>query len=261
MEDRTPKILLVDDDELSRRMMELVLSGEGYRFETASNGLEAVDAMKSQAFDIVLMDLQMPLMDGFEAARTIRDNEAENEHTPIVALTAMLFEDEIKRCLSAGMDECITKPINTDQLFRLIESYMNRSKNTVTLTKTQEEEKFDETTVLDIQGALPRFGKDVQVYREFLDEFIEGLPEKVNQFQKAFHSGDYQTLADSAHNLKGMSASMGARQLSHLSLILDQTSQTGDKLLIQQALDEIQENINNFASEAKKLLSEFAEGL
>ena len=260
MEDKTPRILLVDDDELSRRMMELVLSGEGYRYETASNGIEAVDAVQSQAFDIVLMDLQMPLMDGFEAARTIRDNEAENEHTPIVALTAMLFEDEIKRCLSAGMDECITKPINTDQLFRLIESYMNKSKETTTLTEAQEE-KIDETTVLDIQGALPRFGRDIQVYQEFLDEFIEGLPEKVNQFQTAFHSGDYQILADSAHNLKGMSASMGAKQLSHLSLILDQTSQTGDKLLIQQALDEIQENINDFASKAKKLLSEFAEKL
>ncbi len=243
MDHGEPKILLVDDDELSRRMMELLLSGEGYNYDTASNGEEAVGAVQSQSFDIVLMDLQMPIMDGFEAARTIRMWEAEKKHTPIVALTAMLFDDEIQNCLSVGMDGCIEKPFNTEQLFQLIDFYVNKSSLPTLSKESQDTEKVDELIVLDIQSALPRFGKSLQAYQEFLKEFMDDLPEKIDQFRTVFLSGNYHTLADNAHNLKGISASMGAMQLSHLSHILDQTSQAGDLLQIQQSLDDINRHI------------------
>ena len=99
------KLLLVDDDELNRRMMGLLLSGEGYDYETASNGMEAVEAVQTGEIDFVLMDLQMPQMDGYEATSNIRAWETETGHThiPIIALTAMLFAEETKQCLAAGM--------------------------------------------------------------------------------------------------------------------------------------------------------------
>ncbi len=240
---RESKVLLVDDDQLSRRMMELLLSEEGYNYDTASNGEEAVVAVQSQSFDIVLMDLQMPIMDGFEATRTIRAWEAENKHTPIVALTAMLFDDEIQNCLGVGMDGCIEKPFNTEQLFQLIEFYVDQSTQPISSEKLQETKSTDELIVLDIQSALPRFGKSVQAYQDFLKEFMDDLPERIDQFQTVFLSGNYQALADNAHNLKGISASMGATQLSHLSHNLDQTSQGGDLLQIQQTLDDINKHI------------------
>ena len=243
LEHKEPKILLVDDDELSRRMMELLLTGEGYNYDTASNGQEAVSAVQSQSFDMVLMDLQMPIMDGFEATRTIRAWEAENRHTPIVALTAMLFDDEIQNCLGVGMDGCIEKPFNTEQLFQLIESYVNQSTQPISSEKLQETKSTDKPMVLDIQGATPRFGENLHAYQDFLKEFIDDLPERIDQFQTVFLSGNYQALADSAHNLKGISASMGAMQLSHLSHILDQTSLGGDSLRIQQSLDDIHKHI------------------
>jgi two-component system sensor histidine kinase/response regulator len=243
LECKEPKILLVDDDELSRRMMELLLSGEGYNYNTASNGKEAVSAVQSQSFDIVLMDLQMPIMDGFEATRKIRAWEAEKKHTPIVALTAMLFDHEIQNCLSIGMDGCIEKPFNTEQLFQLIEFYVNESSLPILSKESQDTEKVDELIVLDVQNALPRFGKSLHAYQDFLKEFMDDLPERIDQFQTMFLSGNYQALADSAHNLKGISASMGAMQLSHLSHILDQTSQAGDSLRIQQSLEDIDKHI------------------
>lgn len=253
---KEPRILLVDDDELSRRMMGLLLSEKGYNYDIASNGLEAISSVQARSYDMVLMDLQMPLMDGFDATRKIREWEAEKRHTPIVALTAMLFENEIQKCLNAGMDKCIAKPFDTDTLFQLIESFVNKSKQPVPTKELQEVNKAVSLDILDIQGALPRFGKNAEVYQDFLNEFMDELPDRIEQFQGAFHSGDFSDLADNAHNLKGISASLGAKQLSYLAQVLDQKSQAGDSLLIQQALGDIKRHIPVLQAEVYKNLAD-----
>lgn len=257
MEGQKPRILLVDDDELSRRMMGVLLSEKGYNYDTASNGLEAVESVQSQSYDMVLMDLQMPFMDGFDAARKIREWEAGEQHTPIVALTAMLFDNEIQRCLSAGMDACIAKPFDTDTLFQLIETHVSQSRMQDTKAYVQSSETLFTQEVLDIKEALPRFSKDIEVYKEFLKEFLDELPDKIGQLRRAFISSDFKTLADAAHNLKGISASMGAKQLSYLSHVLDQNSQDGVPLLIQQSLEEIEKHLQVLQEEAKKILPEW----
>jgi CheY-like chemotaxis protein len=247
----------VDDDELSRRMMGLLMSDKGYNYDIASNGIEAIEAVQSQSYDIVLMDLQMPIMNGFEATSKIRNWEAENRHTPIVALTAMLFDNEVQKCLSVGMDDCISKPFNTETLFKLIESYVKKPKGLKSTKCPQEPKRTNELIILDIEEALPRFGKDIEIYRDFLNEFIDNLPQRIIQFRAAFLSGDYKALADSAHNLKGISASMGAKQLLHLSQKLDLKSQEGDRSVIQQMLEEIEKHVHVFQDEAIEILSGF----
>jgi CheY-like chemotaxis protein/HPt (histidine-containing phosphotransfer) domain-containing protein len=238
-------------------MMALLLSEKGYNYDTASNGVEAIEAVQSQSYDVVLMDLQMPIMDGFEATSIIRSWEAGNQHTPIVALTAMLFGDEIRKCLSVGMDDCISKPFNTESLFQLIESYVGQSKRQAQKKDSVETTEVCEPVLLDIQNALPRFSKDVEIYREFLNEFIDDLPQRINQFRTSFLSGDFTTLADSAHNLKGISASMGAKHLSYLSQKLDQKSKDGDRSVVQQALDEVEQHILVLQNEAIHILNDF----
>jgi CheY-like chemotaxis protein len=253
------KILLVDDDDLSQRMMGLLMSEKGYGFDIASNGIEAMEAVKSKAYDLVLMDLQMPVMDGFEATRKIRDWESGKRHTPIVALTAMLFPDEVEKCLDSGMDDCISKPFNTEVLFRLIESYADAAPKTATSTIKQSAETINESSMLDIREALPRFGRDVEIYREFLKEFIESLPLRIGQFRVNYLSGDFKALSDSAHNLKGISASMGAKQLSFLSQKLDRDSQDGNLPVAEQSLKEVEAYVAKFQSEAMDILSGFTE--
>jgi two-component system, sensor histidine kinase and response regulator len=251
------KILLVDDDDLSRRMMSLLLSEKGYNYDTATNGIEAIEAIKSQSYDIVLMDLQMPLMDGFEATSNIRAWEAGNQHTPIVALTAMLFGDEIQKCLSVGMDDCISKPFNTEALFQLIETYVNKSGRQPLKVELQTKTDAREQVLLDVRDALPRFSDDVEFYRDFLNEFIEELPQRLNQFRANFLSKDFKTLADKAHSLKGISASMGAKQLASLSQKLDQNSQDGDPVVIQQTLEEIEQHVLLLREKGIDILSGF----
>ena len=251
------KILLVDDDDLSRRMLGLLLSENGYNYDTATNGIEAVTSVQSNTYDIVLMDLQMPLMDGFEATLKIREWEVNDNHTPIVALSAMLLDNEIQKCLKVGMDTCIEKPFDTETLFKLIDSYGGQSEKSASTDEPQNFEDSNKLMMLDIQDALPRFSHDVDVYQDFLNEFINELPYRMNQFRDIFLSGDYISLADKAHNLKGISSSMGAKQLSHLTHKLDQESQKEDQFLVQKTLEEIEKHILTLRKDAGKILSDF----
>lgn len=113
-------ILVVDDDELNRRLMRVLLTHEGHRVEVAANGLEALEAVKQKKFDIVFMDLQMPVMGGIEASQQIRAWEKDNSHIFIVALTASYLPEEGQLMFEAGMDNFISKPFQVEQIQKLL---------------------------------------------------------------------------------------------------------------------------------------------
>ena len=114
------KILVVDDDVLARRLMQLLLRSEGHQVDVASNGLEAFDAVKFQRYDIVFMDLHMPVMDGIEASQRIREWENGGRHTFIVALTASYLPEEGHRLFEAGIDNYIPKPFELKHIERML---------------------------------------------------------------------------------------------------------------------------------------------
>jgi CheY-like chemotaxis protein/HPt (histidine-containing phosphotransfer) domain-containing protein len=257
LEAKKYKILLVDDDYFSQRMMSLVLSAGGYLYDKAFNGAEALEAVQSQHFDLILMDLQMPIMDGYEAARRIRALEAGNGHIPIIALTAMIFHDENQLCLAAGMDGCIVKPFDTPELYQAIDSYVENSKNSGMAQLQYGMKLEDENSLLNIQAALPRFGNDIQTYQEFLLEFLQSLPERIEQIRTMFVSGDFQSLSKDSHNLKGVAASMGAMQISALAAKLEKQSRKGETRLIEETLDECDKIVLILENIAMKMLSKY----
>jgi CheY-like chemotaxis protein len=114
------KILVVDDDMLNRRLMKVLLTHEGYQVDLASNGEEAFDAIKYQHFDIVFMDLRMPVMDGLEASRRIREWEDGGQHTFIVGLTASYLPEEGQKMFEAGIDNYIAKPFQMEHIQRML---------------------------------------------------------------------------------------------------------------------------------------------
>ena len=126
-------ILVVDDDELNQRMMRLILKRDGHLVECVSNGLEAFNAVKSQAYDMVLMDLQMPVMDGVEASRRIREWEHEDAHIFIVALTASYLPERGAELFEAGIDNYMPKPFNVSHLRNILQYGLENRKfrNTV----------------------------------------------------------------------------------------------------------------------------------
>ena len=113
-------ILVVDDNEINRQLMSILLTRQGHHVEVASNGLEALEAVKVKKFDIVFMDLQMPVMDGIEASRRIREWESEGVHTFIVALTAGYFPEDGQKLFEAGMDNYLTKPFQVEHIQKLL---------------------------------------------------------------------------------------------------------------------------------------------
>jgi two-component system, sensor histidine kinase and response regulator len=123
-------VLLAKDNLVNQKLAARFLERRGYSVIVASNGREALAVIEKQSFDVVLMDIQMPEMDGFETAARIRKNEEKSgTHLPIIAMTAHAFKEDEQRCLSAGMDGYVTKPIRTSELFATIDRVMGSTRD------------------------------------------------------------------------------------------------------------------------------------
>jgi len=213
-----------------------MLSGRGYNIQFASNGLEALETIKSGKFDLIFMDLMMPVMDGFETCKRIREWEAGKSHIPIVALTAYSMQREAQRCFDAGMDDYISKPLQVNHVFQLIEFLVNKNSKPETKAAASADAEQAEILVLDIERALPIFGDDLALFKELFADFIRSLPVKLSQLREEFDAGDMKKLSLLSHNLKGLSANYGAMQLSTLASVLDDQSREGLRELAAETL-------------------------
>jgi PAS domain S-box-containing protein len=136
------RVLVAEDNAVNQRLATRLLEKRGHRVTVAGNGREAIDALAKQTFDLVLMDVQMPEMDGLEATAVIRENEKHNgSHLPIIALTAHAMKGDRERCLAAGMDDYLSKPIRWQELDNLLEKYLSRRAGTVQVCETVEQTK------------------------------------------------------------------------------------------------------------------------
>ena len=249
------KILVVDDDTMNQRLMQVLLKREGYDVDLASSGLEAFEAIKIQEYDIVFMDLQMPGMGGLEASRLIREWENGGRHTFIIALTASYLPEKGQTLFQAGIDNYISKPFEVEHIQHLLRySVSNRSaalNQSPSLSQEAPSEK-----VLDIQKGIAKVGGEAETYRELLSDFIRELPERLQTIQHLFEKMDLVELARAAHNLNGVAANLGALQLSEHARKLDEQSVGGYTESIGDSLREIQligskllETSNNFLAD------------
>lgn len=126
--DLESNILLVEDNQMNRKLIITLLKNLNLKCDIATNGSEAVKAVLKKDYDIVFMDCQMPVMDGYESTAKIREIEGDRKHTIIVAMTAHAMESDRKKCLDSGMDEYLTKPLNFDELIKIIEKYSSKGK-------------------------------------------------------------------------------------------------------------------------------------
>lgn len=231
------KILVVDDDALNQRMMQVLLKREGYQIDTVSSGMAALEAIKLQEFDIVFMDLQMPVMDGIETSRRIREWENGNRHTFIVALTASYLPEKGQELFEAGIDNYISKPFELEHIQRLLRYTVNARHTDPSPTPSPE--NMESRAILDLQKGLEQLGGDVVAYRELLGDFVRGLPERLRSLQQSFAREDWEAVARAAHNLQGIAANLGALHLSDLAKKLDEYSIDGYTESIQGLLREI----------------------
>jgi CheY-like chemotaxis protein/HPt (histidine-containing phosphotransfer) domain-containing protein len=222
---RNLHILLAEDNEINQRLAVATLEKWGHTVVVANNGKEALDALEEQVFDLVLMDVQMPEMDGFEATVAIREGEeVTGRHIPIIAMTAHVMEGDRERCLEAGMDGYTSKPIKAEVLFQAIEDILPAS--TEAVVGAIEEQSAD--GILDMSELLERAGDDMELVMVVVDMFLDEYPELLSQMQDAIQRGDSEALRIAAHTLKGSSANLAARSVSQAALVLEDIGRDGD---------------------------------
>ncbi len=210
-------VLVVDDNATNQRVAQLFLERLGCNVTTAANGQEALDACAAQDFDLVFMDLQMPVMDGLTAARRLRAREAGRRRTPIVALTANARQQDLDECLAAGMDDFITKPIDPARLQAILEQHAP-SRDPVPDTAGAAAE-VDSSRLREL--ALG----DRVLARGLIETFLEGGRRALADIHSGMTAGDAVLVRRAAHTLKGSSANMGARSLQQASVALERAAE------------------------------------
>lgn len=220
------KILVVDDHVESQKMFGLILAPTGHQVLFAMNGQEAVELIQSQQPDLVFMDIQMPIMTGWDATKKIRELEKDKKHTLIVAVTAGFAHDE-NISIQAGMDMVITKPFDVKQIHEVINACIDK-RPIQNLKSEKKISRFPSTIpVLDVQAAINRFSGDKDNYLSMLNEFESSLKERLQEISRDAKNENWQGLSNRAHNLKGLSASLGAMKLANSAMELEKQVDSG----------------------------------
>jgi signal transduction histidine kinase/DNA-binding response OmpR family regulator len=200
-------ILLAEDNRVNQAVASRILAKLGHILVIANNGLEAIEQLKQQAFDLVLMDVQMPEMDGILATKVIREHEkSTHDHIPIIAMTAHAMTGDRARCLAAGMDGFLTKPITPEEVDAAILAALNdTSKVDRDMGADKHQEKATEGSELpwDLSTTLEQLGGDETLLQEVIDIFLEEAPKHLAALRLAVEQGIARTVETTAHTLKG----------------------------------------------------------
>jgi CheY-like chemotaxis protein len=276
------QILLAEDNLVNQKVMQNILERLGYRADIAINGVEVLNALNCQAYDVVLMDVQMPEMDGVEATRCIREQFSAAEQPRIVALTANALEGDRERFLQAGMDDYVSKPVQIDELVRALTECpakprrvdedeisattmqpdnslsQNGTTKTLPVTTAKPSNGNGAGTVIDL-SVLKTFEQQMgsdgsEVMTKFIGIFLKDAPKLLGELQQASAENDVDVLRRSAHSLKSNSAMFGAMHLSELCLNLEKQAKDGTTdgaetmvTQIQQAFDLAQMELAHYA--------------
>jgi len=221
------RVLLVEDNIINQEVAQEILQQAGLTVTVAVNGQEAVSMVMSNTYDVVLMDIQMPVMDGYDATRQIRKNPTAAE-LPIIAMTANVLQAEREKCLQAGMNDYITKPIDTLLLFRTMGHWIkekqrsNPRKESLGETKQPSEPNIisainvngmPELDGIDIQSALSRLGGNQKLYQKLLVKFYKIHQHDIKAIRQAIDLGELEIAERLVHTIKGTAGNIGAHEV------------------------------------------------
>jgi len=216
-------VLLAEDNVVNQRLAASLLERRGHNVTIAANGRDAVDAVKAHAFDVVLMDVQMPEMGGFEATGAIRALGGDAARVPIVAMTAHAMKGDRERCLAAGMNEYLTKPLDPRQLCLVVEQIAEGRR------AAAGEPRGDHPAGPDISmQVLARVGGDRQLLAEISRLFVDDAPRHLDRIRRALDARDGEALRRAAHGLKGAAANFDADGVVNAARTLEEIGRTLD---------------------------------
>jgi len=246
-------LLLAEDSATNRKVIETSLSKMGLKVETAENGREAVNLAMENHYDLILMDLAMPEMDGLEATRRIRGSDGKNKNTRIVAITANAFEEDRERCFAAGMDDFVSKPINIVSFRKDIQRWLEEGSGGRKLI--QKSQLVDHSTFNQLY-------KDTgaQVLPDIFDLFRAECRDRLIVMKDGYEKLDWNVLEDQAHALKSSSGSFGAITLQAFAREVEVAARAKNKAALDKNIPQLEEIVNQSLEELEALLGQAGRG-
>jgi len=260
---RSLKILVAEDTPFNQKFIQCLLERWNHQTTVVENGRQALEILKNESFDIVLMDVQMPEMDGLTATKEFRKREKElkaqssklNEHgseelstssiqhpassiqhrVPIIAMTAHAIKGDRKRCVEAGMDIYISKPIDTDKLFDAIETLTRKAENS--------KEIVADAATVDKLLLLNAFDGDWSFLNEIVEVFLSDYPGRMDDLRRANTNGDSDLLMRSAHSLKGMLRNFQAESAAKVAFEIEKMAKTDNFEAVQAKIEHLTDHI------------------
>jgi two-component system sensor histidine kinase/response regulator len=220
------RVLVAEDNEVSRALAVRLLAHRGHETVAVGTGREAVAAWENGVFDLILMDLQMPQMDGIAATVAIREREKTTAtYTPIIALTASKASTDEARCREAGMDAFLSKPVRVDAFFGVIADVLERGHASAAYVTPA---AYADGEVLDVSAALEAVDGEREILDGMIAIFMRQTPRIVEDIDAAIAAGDASALENAAHKLKGSVAMFGARASREAAQQLEDLAAAGD---------------------------------
>ncbi|MBI2827612.1 MAG: response regulator [Planctomycetia bacterium] len=277
---RSLHILLAEDHVVNQRVAAGILEKRGHTVVIVPNGRDALNALATQRFDIVLMDVQMPEMDGLEATAAIRELEKRTGgHTPIIALTARAISGDRESCLAVGMDGYVSKPFNPQELIAAIEALVPKAGHydqadvpvrepavaalpAVTAPDAASDQaaagngSAPDRDVIDLEALRGRVEGDVELLTEMIELFLDSSPHLLAEIETATRQRDSSTIHRAAHALKGAMQSMGAGPAAKAALRLETMGHTGDLSLVDESLGVLKEELDRLHAALARVAQE-----
>jgi len=250
------RILVVDDNRANQQVAVGMLDRIGCTVRIADTGKSAIDLLVRKPFDLILMDCQMPEMDGYEATKHIRQFEGEKSRIPIIAMTANDSPEEEKRCLDIGMDDFLPKPLRLSLLQQKIDSWLGTitTENTSPCAPEQLSHVADQKVVFDPQILNELRGSVGEVVDSMIEAFLEDTPVYLQSIKNAYAQKDAQQVRELAHTIKGSACNFGALEVIRLSKLLEQLGSSDDIDGASSLISELLEAFEELRKELREVL-------
>jgi CheY-like chemotaxis protein/HPt (histidine-containing phosphotransfer) domain-containing protein len=241
---RKARILLAEDNITNQQVALGILKKLGLRADAVANGAEALKSLETIPYDLVLMDVQMPVMDGLEATQRIRDprSAVPSHGIPIIAMTAHAMQGDREKCLEAGMDDYLPKPVTPQALVEVLEKWLPKERGEAGITRHS-------SAVFDREGMLERLMGDEDLARMILDGFLQDIPRQIRALRDFLDVGNAPGAERQAHTIKGASANVGGEALRAVAYEMEKAGKAGDLAAVRARMADLEAQFDRLKKE------------
>jgi len=245
------RILLVEDNDFNQQVALGLLKKFGLKADVAGNGAKAVDALIARDYDLVFMDVQMPVMDGFEATSRIRDPHSgvRNPAVKIIAMTAHAMQGDREACLGAGMDDYISKPVTAETLSQVLQKWVfpftiaKKTPVAIDLARTASQSEQTSVAVFDRAGLMGRLD-DEDLVQTAINGYLQDIPKRISALEIAVKNHDTEVIVREAHTIKGIAANVGGEALRQTAFELEKAGRASDSHAVTFGLLEVKKQVS-----------------